>query len=173
MAGGIFREKSIERVSSPEQLNDYIKVTRPGIWLTLTAVILLLIGLIVWGSVGKIETKVDCVVLMATGIDEEIEAAKEEGISELAFCFVKEADISEVSTDDCVRIDGKDYPVMDIAPEPMTVDPEIFSEYAMHVFNLLEGEWVYPIFISASLPEGTYKGEVITDSVSPITFLFN
>ncbi len=44
----IFREKSMERVSSPEQLNDYIKVTNPGIWLTLAAVIVLLIGFIVW-----------------------------------------------------------------------------------------------------------------------------
>lgn len=30
----IFRKKSVERMSSPEQLNDYIKVTNPGVWST-------------------------------------------------------------------------------------------------------------------------------------------
>ena len=29
----IFREKSLERVESPEQLNDYIRVASPGVWL--------------------------------------------------------------------------------------------------------------------------------------------
>ncbi len=28
---GIFREKSLERVSSPEELNDYIRVTTPSV----------------------------------------------------------------------------------------------------------------------------------------------
>lgn len=31
----IFRQKSIERVSSPEQLNDYIRVATPGVRLVL------------------------------------------------------------------------------------------------------------------------------------------
>lgn len=51
----IFREKSIERVSSPEQLDDYIKVTTPSVWLILSATIALLAGMIIWGVFGKIE----------------------------------------------------------------------------------------------------------------------
>ena len=39
----IFREKSIERVSSPEKLDDYIKVVSPGIWILLAAIIVLLL----------------------------------------------------------------------------------------------------------------------------------
>jgi len=50
----IFREKSIERISSPEQLNDYIKVTTPSIWLVLIAMLLLLGGAMVWGVLGEI-----------------------------------------------------------------------------------------------------------------------
>ena len=44
----LFRKSSIDRVSSPEQLNDYIKVTNPGVWLVLAAVIVLLMGACVW-----------------------------------------------------------------------------------------------------------------------------
>ncbi|MBQ8955858.1 MAG: hypothetical protein IJ075_02720 [Lachnospiraceae bacterium] len=51
----IFREKSIERVTSPEQLDDYIKVTTPSVWLILIATVILLIGTLIWGVTGRIE----------------------------------------------------------------------------------------------------------------------
>ena len=50
----LFRKKSIDRVSSPEQLNDYIRVTTPSVWLVLLAVILLLIGMLIWSIFGKV-----------------------------------------------------------------------------------------------------------------------
>lgn len=39
----LFRKKSIERVNSPEQLNEHIRVANPGVWLVLAAVIALLV----------------------------------------------------------------------------------------------------------------------------------
>ena len=50
----IFRKESIDKVSSPEKLDDYIKVTTPNVWLTLIAVMLLLIGAIIWGIFGEV-----------------------------------------------------------------------------------------------------------------------
>ena len=38
----IFREKAITRVTSPEQLNEYIRVATPGIWFILIAILLAL-----------------------------------------------------------------------------------------------------------------------------------
>ncbi len=55
----IFREKSIDRISSPEQLNDYIKVTTPSVWLVLIAILLLLAGAMVWGICGEIRIHTD------------------------------------------------------------------------------------------------------------------
>ena len=43
----IFRKKNIDRISSPEALNDYLRVTTPMVWLILAAVILLLVGFLV------------------------------------------------------------------------------------------------------------------------------
>ena len=54
MASDLYREKSIERISSPEQLNEYLKVTKPAVWVLLLAVILLLVGFIVWGALTYI-----------------------------------------------------------------------------------------------------------------------
>lgn len=64
---GIFRQKSIDRISSPEQLTDYLKVTNPGIWALLAAIILLLGGLFVWSMVGNLETVADGVAVVENG----------------------------------------------------------------------------------------------------------
>lgn len=53
----VFRKKTIERISSPEQLTDYLHVTSPGIWLLLAAVIVFLAGVFVWSCTGTLETR--------------------------------------------------------------------------------------------------------------------
>ena len=54
MDSGLFRQKSIDKVSSPEKLDDYIKVTTPSVWITLAAIVILLAGIIVWGIFGEL-----------------------------------------------------------------------------------------------------------------------
>ena len=44
------------RISSPEQLDDYLKVTNPKVWVLLVAIILLLAGLLLWGGFTTIES---------------------------------------------------------------------------------------------------------------------
>jgi len=50
----IFRKSSLERMSSPEQLNDYIRVSNPSVWIILAAIAILLIAAIVWGIVYEL-----------------------------------------------------------------------------------------------------------------------
>ncbi|MCR5674752.1 MAG: hypothetical protein K6G16_03490 [Lachnospiraceae bacterium] len=54
----IFRKKSLERLSSPEELNDYLHVTQPSVWVLLAAVILLLTGLFIWSAFTAVESSV-------------------------------------------------------------------------------------------------------------------
>ena len=56
MAGADMGGQGVRRVSSPEQLNDYLKVTNPKIWLLLVAVALLIVGLLLWSSFTTIES---------------------------------------------------------------------------------------------------------------------
>ena len=60
----VFRKKTLERISSPEQLTDYLSVTNPGIWVILAAVILLLAGLFAWSVAGTLETTADVKVIV-------------------------------------------------------------------------------------------------------------
>ena len=54
---GIFREKSLERVSSPEALNDYIRVTTPSVWVVLAAAVVLLVGMLCWSVFGRVTVR--------------------------------------------------------------------------------------------------------------------
>lgn len=56
MNNEIFRKKSLDRINSPEDLNEYIRVTNPGTWMLLFGIIVLLIGAIIWGYYGSVET---------------------------------------------------------------------------------------------------------------------
>jgi len=48
MANPILSKKSNEQVKSPEQLNDYIKVSNVSVWLVLLIIFSLLAGVLVW-----------------------------------------------------------------------------------------------------------------------------
>jgi len=52
----LFRKKSLDRISSPEQLDEYLHVTDPTVWLLLVAAILILAGLLIWGSFASIKS---------------------------------------------------------------------------------------------------------------------
>lgn len=56
MEESLFREKSMKRISSPEQLNDYLRVTSPTVWVVMAAVILLLAGMLIWGSLATLDS---------------------------------------------------------------------------------------------------------------------
>lgn len=51
----LFKKRTIGKLSSPEQLNDYIRVTTPSVWLLLTVLLLLLTGMIAWSVSSRVE----------------------------------------------------------------------------------------------------------------------
>ena len=53
--GSIFRDKSLERISSPDQMDDYIRVTTPSVWIALLALVILLVGILAWTVLGTME----------------------------------------------------------------------------------------------------------------------
>jgi hypothetical protein len=99
----IFRKKSLERLSSPEDLNAYLHVTNPAVWIILTAVILLLVGLFVWSSVTTVESRVigeaiaEKGVLQVTFPDNTVSKQIQPGM-EVTIGSVS-AEISSVTTD--------------------------------------------------------------------------
>lgn len=157
MAEGIFREKSINRVSSPEQLNDYVKVTSPSVWLVLGAVVILLCGVCVWGVFGRLDSTIRTAALCEDG---------------KLTCYVREADGSELSSGMTVRADGAECTINEISeiPQPVT---ENMDAYLLHVGGLTAGEWFYTAQADTTLPDGVYEVTIVTESISPISFVMN
>ena len=60
----LFRKKAMARISSPEDLTSYLRVTSPGMWIVLAAVIVLLVGLFAWAAVGTLETTADATAIV-------------------------------------------------------------------------------------------------------------
>lgn len=60
----LFRKQALEKVTSPEHLTNYLRVTHPGVWVVLAAVLLLLTGLLVWSALGTLETTAEARVLV-------------------------------------------------------------------------------------------------------------
>jgi multidrug efflux pump subunit AcrA (membrane-fusion protein) len=78
MQKSIFRKSSLERISSPEQLNEYVKITNPGVWAVLLGLFALLIAVAVWAYAGSIPETVQF-----TGV-----VYAHEGEEEAVYCFV-------------------------------------------------------------------------------------
>ena len=53
------REQKERRISSPEELHDYMHVTGPGLWIMLTVIIGLMAALIITASTMKMENLMD------------------------------------------------------------------------------------------------------------------
>lgn len=51
----IYREEALQRISSPDQLNGYIRSSGTAVWFVLGAILLVLIGILVWGLTGSFE----------------------------------------------------------------------------------------------------------------------
>lgn len=153
----INRKKSLDKISSPEQLNDYIKVTNPGVWMILSAIIVLLIGVCIWGFFGRLETKLT------------LAAESENGETVV---YIKEANKDSVKVNMDVRISDKTCSIVSVSSLPIAVSEDI-EEYARHTGNLSIGEWVYVAKTDGKLPDGIYKASIVVDSVSPWKFIFN
>lgn len=67
MGNEIFRKKSLEKIQSPESLNDYLRVSNPGMWLLLGAIVVLLIGACVWGIFGSVTSQTEAVAVVEDG----------------------------------------------------------------------------------------------------------
>lgn len=162
MGKEIFREKSLKRVNSPESLNDYVRVSNPGVWLLLGAVIVLLVGLFVWGYFGRMESKLNIHVL-----------SMEEGV----VGFVEDTDVQSVEPGMVVRIETTggtvEGEIVEIGTERLKYS-EIAEEYSMHLVDSEVNASVYAVLIDIdSLTEGKYAASIITESVQPLSFLFN
>ncbi len=158
MSKQLFRQKSMDKITSPEQMNDYIRVSNPSVWMILGAVIVLLIGVCVWGVFGRLDS-----TLQTGGVCKDGQLV----------IYVGENDIDKLGEDTLVSVDGREFALSEISGSPIKLDSG-YDPYLIHLTGLSEGDWVYAVTADvADVKDGTYSVEIITERVRPIDFVLN
>ncbi|MCR4621565.1 MAG: hypothetical protein K5663_05725 [Clostridiales bacterium] len=152
----LFREKSLEAVESPESLNDYLRVTSPGVWIIMASVITLLVGLILWSIFGHIRSTAQVVVQISP---------------EKSICYVSLDIADKVASRGVVNVEGEDFPIMGEEFSYSFISDETPARVLL-LGKLSKGDLVAEIPVMTDLPDGFYSGEVITEDLQPISLLF-
>jgi len=152
----LFRKTSLDRAASPEQLNDYIRVSNPGVWMILAAVIVLLVGVCVWGIFGRLDTTVTTAAVCENGT---------------LTLYINETDIFSVKAGMDVTVNGAGCKLTEVSAAPVQMDGA--DEYLLYKGGFKSGEWAYTAKANADIPDGVYSADIVVESVSPMSFVLN
>ena len=147
----------MDKVLSPEQLQDYVKVANPGLWMVISAIVILLAGVVAWGCFGKIDTTMSTAIVTDCGN---------------AVMYIGESDVEKLEIGMTVRSEDKEYKITAIAETPIKVDGSL-TDYAIHASGLTVGDWVYEVSIDGEHSDGVQKADIVIESISPISFILN
>lgn len=142
----VFREKSLERISSPEQMHDYMRVTSPKLWMLLAAVVVLIAGFVIASFTYTLENSVD--VQVAVSHDEAGDPA--------AVISLPLSEKGSVDTGMTVRFGTWEGKIGSLYQDQDTLNARV---------TLKESQ--------EDPADGTYDGQVIIEQVNPIQFLLN
>lgn len=138
MSEKLFRKKSLDKIASPESLTDYIRVTNPGVWLVLAALIVLLAGACVWAIFGRMETKLPVTAKVENG---------------MAAITLTADEAEKVTPGESVIFDGGEGVILTIEGP--------------------DEAGLYTAAAEMNAPDGTLRAEIVTESVSPMSFIVN
>ncbi len=162
----LFRKSSLDSISSPDQLNDYIKVSNPSIWLVLAALFILLAAVFIWSFTGSLPTTVSAKGMVSKGS---------------ILCYVGIDDAGKIKAGQqtvLVKSDGASFAgqVAVIGDVPMSADEiaaELGSDYLSR--ELVQDGFAQKITITtdqSGLTDGLLIDVgIVTDSVRPVDFL--
>lgn len=151
----IFRKKSLDRIASPEELNDYVKATNTPIWIILSSVLILILGACCWGIFGRVSTKIETCARVNDG---------------KMIIYIKEQDRENVKEGMALEVEGKKYKLPEISKEAIEMEEDKDS-FLMHLGQFVPGDWAYTAEMESDLEEGTYDADIIVEEIAPIKFI--
>ena len=152
----LFREKSLEQFSSPEQLNDYIRVASPSIFLLLGAVIVFLIGVVIWSLTGTIQSTIDVNAVVNKGI---------------LTAYVPQREAADMDQRSTVSVNGNEYAISTVSNAMRAAD--VLDSDQLAVYELNPNDMVYAVSSETTLPDGSYAARVIVEKLRPADLILN
>ena len=158
----IFNQQAIERLHNPDDLDRYLRVTNPGVWVVFGAVLSLLIGLAAWGFFGSVITSVE---------------AKSAYVDGKLVCFLDEERLTYVNKGDTAVIDEKPAVVASVSEVPVSLGEakEVLGNDYL-VSTLFKEDWAYMVTFEndADFPEGVpLTTNITTEHFAPIQLILD
>lgn len=158
----IFRKSTMDRVSSPDQLNDYIRLANPSVWVILAAVLILLAAVFVWGYFGALPTSVT-----ANGV----------GSGGSVVCFLPREDAEAVSEGMDAVVGSYPAVVSQVGSVPLSAaeaQDELVSDYARASAELSDWNIRIVLTLEAPVEDGqVYPVKITAGETRPIDFILN
>ena len=157
----IFNERASDKLRSPDDLDKYVQVTNPSVWVILVACIALLAGLLAWGVFGSVTTNVS-----ATGVF----------VKGQTTCFLSAEDVAKVNVGDSASVDGEFMRVATVDKVPISrkeADTILTSDYL--VSELVKGDWAYKVTFEGDTSDLTenipLSVSITTERIAPISLI--
>ena len=143
-----------QKIKSPDQLNNYIRITSPGVWIVLSAMLVLLAGFFVWLFTGQLE------IIFSSKIFTS-------GSETYTFMTAERAAGLKKGMRVRVNQSGSAGTVSDVASEPSP-----YSETARALGIYDRGENLFRVSVAVSgVPQGVSEAVFVLDTVKPLSFL--
>lgn len=157
----IFNKKATEKLRSPDDLDKFVRVTNPSVWVILAAFVALLVGLLAWGVFGSVTTSVT-----ATGVV----------VNDEAMCFISMDQAAKVDEGDDANVGGERMTVSKVAAVPLSRNEAgkfLPGDYLAS--SLVKDDWSYQVVFegdTSELTEGVPLTVSITvERVAPISLI--
>lgn len=149
------------KIISPEQLNDYIHVTSPGVWLILSSVLIFLTGFVFWILTGRLEVSFSSYIY---------------NNGEVSLAFVSPNNALRLKKGTAVRIidSGIRGTVEEIAAvtTPYREIIEHIGEANALMMGIHEGDKLIQVAMNIkNAPENISRALYVVDMVRPVSFL--
>ena len=155
MDNQLFRKKSIDRISSPEALHDYMRVTSPRLWMILSAIIVLLAGLIIYASTATMENTMP-LKISVTSFSHETEGTASHKETQF-YSSLPMSYKDSVMPGMTVRL-GSEQGKVDLM--------SVMDDGTVQLVIRMDNDRYSP-------PDGEYDAELVLESTTPISFLWN
>ena len=152
-----FRKSGIDRVNSPEQLNEYIRVANPAVWLVLAAVVSLLLGVLIWGVFGSVETRAKAGVAVK---------------GETAICYVSAEYAAQMKAGMTVTIGDATGSIQSVDDTPVSAAQ--LSDYLRYLTGFSGDDFCCTATLDVpGLSDGEYVALITLSSLHPISFVIH
>lgn len=151
----IFRQKALDKVASPDRLDEYIKVSNPSVWLLLGAICAFLLGVGIWCIFGNISDVQPALLRIENGE---------------ATCLIDQSRASKLVPGDKVEAAGVEGTVVEVGGQPVPASE--LSDAELAVVNP-QSTWVALASVAIDMPDGDYAANVTVEEYQPINLLLN